>query len=294
MREISNILKKYDLRAYKYEKNGKAIVTDTNNGKYVVKLKKRNNNNIYQYLNSRSFNYYPRILNSANDNYEITEYIEQIDMPSEQKLLDMIDLVTLLHNKTTYYKEATEDDYKKIYEDIKNNIEYLNSYYNDIITVIDSKVYMSPSEYLIARNITKIFSTLYFCEKKIEEWYKMVEKKDKQRVVVLHNNLSLDHFLRSKNAYLINWDKSKIDIPIFDLYKLYKKHALDYDFEILLKHYENKYPLSEDERILFFILISLPEKIEFTDNEFEMCKKISQEIELLYKTEKLILPYYSK
>lgn len=294
MREISNLLKKYDLRACKYEKNGKAIVTDTNNGKYVIKLKNRNNNNIYDYLNSRSFNYYPHILNRENDNYEITEYIEQIDMPSEQKLLDMIDLVTLLHNKTTYYKEATEDDYKKIYEDIKNNIEYLKSYYNDIITVIDNKIYMSPSEYLIARNITKIFSALYFCEKKVEDWYKMVENKDKQRVVVLHNNLSLDHFLRSKNAYLINWDKSKIDIPIFDLYKLYKKHALDYDFEILLKHYESKYPLSEDERNLFFILISLPTKIEFINNEFEMCKNISHEIDLLYKTEKLISPYYSK
>lgn len=294
MREISNILKKYDLRAYKYEKNGKAIVTDTNNGRYVIKLKNRNNDNIYDYLNSRSFNYYPHRLNSDNDNYEITEYIEQIDMPSEQKLLDMIDLVTLLHNKTTYYKEVTEDDYKKIYEDIKNNIEYLKSYYNDIITVIDSKIYMSPSEYLIARNITKIFSALYFCEKNIEDWYKMVEDKDKQRVVVLHNNLSLDHFLRSKNAYLINWDKSKIDIPIFDLYKLYKRHALDYDFEVLLKHYESKYPLLEDERNLFFILISLPPKIEFIDNEFEMCKNISHEIDLLYKTEKLISPYYSK
>ena len=41
----------------------------------------------------------------------------------------MIDLVGLLHNKTTYYKEVDESDYKELYEDITNNIIHLNGYY---------------------------------------------------------------------------------------------------------------------------------------------------------------------
>ena len=51
------------------------------------------------------------------------------NMPDEQKMLDMIDLVGLLHNKTTYYKNIDLDDYKKIYEDIANNIFYISSRY---------------------------------------------------------------------------------------------------------------------------------------------------------------------
>ena len=32
-------------------------------------------------------------------------------MPEEQKMIDMINLVSLLHSKTTFYKEVDEDDY---------------------------------------------------------------------------------------------------------------------------------------------------------------------------------------
>ena len=59
------------------------------------------------------------------------EYQEDIDMPLDQKMFDMIDLIALLHNKTTYYEEVDVDNYKKLYEDISNNIAYLTSYYND-------------------------------------------------------------------------------------------------------------------------------------------------------------------
>ena len=45
----------------------------------------------------------------------------------------------------------------------------------------------------------------------------MVKDKRKVRYVVVHNNLDLDHFLKGKNNYLISWDKSKIDLPIYDL-----------------------------------------------------------------------------
>ena len=34
--------------------------------------------------------------------------------------------------------------------------------------------------------------------------------------------------------YLINWEKAKIDIPIYDLYKFYKKYALYFNFKELI------------------------------------------------------------
>lgn len=293
MKEINYTLRQYDLKPKQYRKFGKAFLINTNNGKFIIKEKVRDNNsNIFKYLDSRSFNYYPKIVSNDMDDYEITEYIEEIPTPSEQKIVDMVDLITLLHNKTTFYKEVDEADYKKTYEDIKNNTEYLMSYYNDIISVIESKIYMSPSEYLLARNISKIFGAISFCNNEIDEWLEIVKDKKKQRLVVLHNNLELDHFLKNKNSYLISWNKSKIDIPIFDLYKLYRKHGLEYDFENILNHYESHYPLLLEEKKLLFILMSLPIKIEFDKSEYAMCKLISDEIDLLYKTEKLVLEKY--
>lgn len=289
MLKVFQLLKKNNLKTRSYKKNGKVILVDTNEGKKVIKKGK---NNIYKYLESRDFNYFPSV--RLDEDYEILDYVEEIEMPSEQKITDMMKLIALLHNKTTYYKEIVEDEFQKIYDDISNNIDYLNSYYTDIISIIETHEYMSPSEYLLARNISKIFNSLNFSKYELDNWYRMVENKKKQRYVVLHNNLELDHFIKNYNSYLISWEKAKIDIPIFDIYKLYKKHCLDFDFSTLFKIYENDYPLLEEERKLLFVLISLPDKIEFNDTEYEMTKKIGKMLDCLYKTDDLISPYYSE
>lgn len=290
MHDISEFLKRYNIVPKSYKKNGKVTII---NGKYVVKNKNRNNNDVLKYLLSRNFNYFPKIL-SNNDDYELTEYVEEVDMPEEQKMMDMIDLIALLHNKTTYYKEVDIDDFDKIYDDINNNIIHLYSYYNDVMTIIENKIIYSPSEYLLARNISIIFDTLNFESNLLNKWHNIVKEKRKQRYVVIHNNLDINHFLENQDNYLISWNKSKIDLPIYDLYKLYKKYNLNYDFESLLKRYERSYPLLEEEKILFHILILLPDKIEFNDTEFEMCKKISNVVDNLYKTKDYVLPYYSE
>jgi len=294
MYEISEFLKKYNIVPKSYQKNGKATIINTKNGKYVIKNKNRDNNDILKYLLSRNFDYFPKLLSDSADDYELIEYVEDIDMPEEQKMMDMIDLIALLHSKTTYYKEVDIDDFDKIYDDINNNIAYLYNYYNDIMTIIENKIIYSPSENLLARNISIIFDTLNFENNLLNKWQEIVKEKRKQRYVVIHNNLDIDHFLKNQNNYLISWDKSKIDLPIYDLYKLYKKNNLKYDFETLLKRYERIYPLLEEEKLLFHILILLPDKIEFNNNEFEMCQKISDTIDNLYKTKDYVLPYYSE
>lgn len=291
MIELNNVLKKHDLRTHSYQKLGRAILINTNQGKFIVK-EKTNQSSIFDYLHSRNFDYYPTMID--DEKYVITSYIEPIDIPNEQKMIDLIKLVSLLHSKTTHYKEIDMDDYKKTYEEISHDIDYLFGYYHDLMNVIESKVYMSPSEYLLARNISTILGSLNFSKAEIQSWYELVSNNRKRRYVVLHNNLELDHFIQNKGSYLISWDQSKIDIPIYDLYKLYKKHGIEYDFESLLYQYESNYPLLEEERKLFFVLISLPDKIEFIDSEYNMCKSISNLIDYLYKTESLLSPYYSK
>jgi len=293
MRQINEILKKYEIKPYRYTTNGNVTFVDTEMGRFAIK-EKSPNQEILNYLKSRSFDYYPKIVNNEDDDYEISEFVEDTEYPNEQKIMDLVSVVSLLHNKTTHFKEVDLEDYKKIYEDVTNNIEYLTSYYNDIITFIETKVYMSPSEYLIARNISKVYASLNFCKGEIDKWYSMIQNKTKQRYVVIHNNLDLSHFIKSDKVYLTSWRKAKISLPIFDLYILYKRHALDFEFSEILKYYEQNYPLLEDERKLFFVLISLPPKIEFLKTEYENTAYISEQMDLLYKTEKLLSPYYSK
>lgn len=288
MKEISELLKKNDIRALSYKRNGNVIIADTNVGKVVIKRNK-NKDYIYNYLNTRNFDYYPEILDS--EDYIVSKYVEDIDIPPEQKILDLVDLVSLMHSKTTHYKNISEDEYKKIYEDLMNNFEYLYEYYNDLISIIDDKVFMSPSEYLLARNISAIFKSIEIGRGYVEDWLKEVEGLNKLRMSIVHNNLDLSHYIRNSYDYLVSWDKSKIDIPIFDLYNLYNNHFLDFNFFELLKRYEQTYPLKKYESDLFFILINMPSKIEFNDTEFNMCIKISNEIDRLYKSNELVNQY---
>ena len=291
MKEISDLLKENDLRAYSYKTIGNVVIADTNDGKYAVK-KNCNKDKIYNYLNSRNFFYYPEII--KKDKYILSRFVEDIEIPDEQRILDLIDLVSLLHAKTTHYKENTEDEYKKIFEDLSNNYEYLYEYYNDIINIIDERVFFRPSEYLISTNISFIFSSLNNGRKLIDDWLKKIDGKNTMRKSIVHNNLKLSHFIRNDKDYLISWDKSKIDIPIFDLYNLYNNHYSDFDFYEIFKRYEKNYPLKDEERELLFILISMPSKLEFDSTEYNNCLKIMNEIERLNKSHYIIEKYNKK
>ena len=156
------------------------------------------------------------------------------------------------------------------------------------MNVIETHVFMSPSEYLIARNISKIIGALNYSKKSIEEWYDAVKTIAKKRVVLLYNNIDINHVIRDKDLYLINWENSTHGIPIYDLYKFYMKYALYFDFEDLFNYYESKYPLLDEEKKLFYVLISIPEIIKFTNDEINNCRNSKNMIDMIYKTEVLI------
>ena len=291
MYRIRPLIEKSKLKPIKYAKKKSVYIIETNDNKYVIK--KKNDNYILNYLKTRNFDYMPKILNE-DETYQLTEYIDEINVPDDQKIFDLIDIVSLLHYKTTHFKEVDANYYKGLYEDITGNIEYLRNYYNDLIAIIDNKEFMAPYEYVIARNIGKIYEALDFSQREIEVWYEEVKNEKKRRVVVLHNNLDLSHFIRNEESYLISWNRAKIDNSIFDLYKLYKKCGNDFDFNSLLSKYENKYPLLDHEKRFLFILMSMPEEIDLTGSNYTITSNVSERIDLIYKTESIISPYYSE
>ncbi len=277
MKQINNILHELQLVPTCYEKNGKTTIIKLDDDVKIVA--KKHKNNMYQYLNNRSFNYYPELIYQGD--YDISLYEEEIPIPDEQKILDLIDLISLLHSKTTYYESINIDHYQSLYEDIDGNIKYLKLYYDDIMLQVENTIYMSPSQYYLARNISVIYSSLDLCHDRLEKWYRKAKELTKHRVVVLHNNLSLKHLINNK---LISWDKSKIGIPIFDLYKLYKTYYDKFEWDEIINRYTRKYPLKNEELELFILLISIPNKIELTNNEFNSVKNISTELNYISHT----------
>lgn len=288
---LREILAKYDIPINKITILSNAKIVDD---KIVVKERKNDDiDKTYSYLKSRSFDYFPEPI-AMFDKYELYPYIDSGYEPKEQKAMDLMYLLSLLHSKTTFYREVDIDRNKEIYENIVNDLDYLNNYYSDLITSIEKEVYMAPSSYLIARNINIIFESIYYSRNMIESWYKKIENNKNERVVNIHNNITLDHYIKSEKPYLISWNKSRIDSPIYDLLSFYKNHYLELDFDDLFNYYESSYPLKEEEKLLLFSYMSIPDKIELENDEYKMCIKINKMIDYLYKTSKLIMNYQKK
>ncbi len=275
MLRVHNILKKYNIVPTKIVKNNNVFIIDD---KYVVKENK--NKDIYHYLDDRSFKYYPKIVNKVDDDYLITEYIKEEDTTDRTKIEDMIDLTALLHNKTTFYKKVDVADKKEIYEDTMKKINDIFKYYDSYMVDIESKEIYSPSEYLLAVNISIIFSSLYKAKERLDSWYENIKDKDKVRYVINHNNLDVSHFIKNDNKYLTSWDKASIGLPIYDLYNLFTKKMYDYD--LILDSYTSSYPLLDYEKELLLIFLLIPHKIEKED-EYDKVVEIVNIVDKLVK-----------
>lgn len=275
-------------KPYRYTIKGKSTILETTCGDFIIKPKNKDINELYTYLTNRGFINYPKIIDSSRDEVNVFEYVEDIKLPKEQKCDDLIEIIASLHNKTSYFKEVSEDRFKSIYEDVLSNINYLSNYYNTLYEIGFNEVYASPSNYIFMRNYYKLNSALEYAKSELENWYSLVTSETKIRVCLIHNNLELNHLLNDK---LISWDNYMIDTPVTDIVKLYKKEWKNINFSEILERYMYKFPLLEYEKKLLFILISMPPEIKKSDNEFEKCKVVSEVMDYVFKTEELIRPY---
>lgn len=289
MNSLKELLKKYNLTVenVEYLKNTKII--DTQKGKYVIKIKTSNTHKIYDYLLSRNFENILLPINDSNDNYEIYPYIESETISKEEKAQDLIYILSLLHNRTTIYENLNLDSIKEIYETTQIELENLDYYYHDLQDYIENKVFMAPAEYLLIRNISNIYNAITYSKESIEKWYQEKIKQTTERQVLLHNNLSLDHFLVSKeNSFLINWNKSTHGYPMYDLIGLFKTSYKDLEFENLYRYYQKKYKYTLDEQLLFNSLIAKPWKIKFSNNNYDNTIVVNDLLEYIIKGSLLV------
>lgn len=271
----------------------KVKIIETEEEKKVSKIKKKNINELFLYLDTRDFLSHPEIINEENDTIDY-RYIEEIFMPKEEKDKSFLETVSLLHYKTTTRKNVSKKKYKDIYTKLIGNIDYIKEKYDNLINTIENEEYMSPGEYLFARNFNIIWQSITYAEKELNLWYRQVENETKQRVTIVHNNLKSDHFIIGKdekgerNNYLISWDNYMVDTPVLDLYKLYQNELYNIDLIENFKEYSKIMKLNEIEIKLFNILISIPPNIELDNNEYNNVQKVRQLVKRIYKSNSLI------
>ena len=273
MNELKKIIRKYGFNVKKYKQNGKIHIISTDSGTYCIKKKQREDlDKILSYLKAKQFN---NILNvNQDDEYEITNYIEELPVLNEDKAMEAIYLMSMLHNKTTFYKSISLDDVKCFYENQVDKIIELKSYFDNLCYIYDSNLFLSPSQYLFIRNITVLFNALDYSKFYINKWYDIAKNKNSKRVAMNHNNLELSHIIMSNSSYILNWNHAKIDTPVMDLYRFFRKNFSYININSLFGVYSSKYQLLPEEVFLLFSHLLLPDKIEIASNEINNIKEI--------------------
>ena len=295
MNETREILKKHALNPYRYIIKDNVIIVDTDKGRFVLKKRKESTNiNIHRYLLSRNFSNILEALNPDPDDYYITPYIEGIEIPNEQKAEDLALLMGNLHAKTVFYKEIDLDKIKEIYENLILKINNSKTYYQKLEDIIINDIYMAPSCFLLIKNISVIYYSLNYALQELKDWYELISEKKRERVTVVHNNLSIEHLLHNDHNYLISWDRAKLDYPIYDFYSFFMNNDYTYDYVTLFYLYQSKFPLMEEEKKLLFVLLSIPDKINITYNVYNDTKKIYHTIYRLIKINEIISKHYPK
>lgn len=250
--------------------------------------KKRNDEvlELYDYLSIRNFDNFPKVIDVTDDEMR-SEYIEETKYHEVTDGMEIIRTMASLHSKTLFYKDISHNKYSEIYNKLLENIEYLKDYYEKIIEDIETEVYMSPSHYLFARNYSVILGSLKYSTSELKKWYNLVKDKTNERVSIVHNNISKDHFIKGDKNYLISWEKHLVDTPVLDLYKFYKKDGFKMNFKMLYEEYNKILVLLPEEDKLFKILISIPPKIELISNEFENTIYIKDSFKYIYESYKV-------
>ncbi len=265
----------------KYIKKAKIIIEDDR--KFVVKKRKINIEKIYSYLENREFFHFVKPI-EVNQTEEIYPFIVELECSDNDRAKDLVYLVSILHSKTTKFELVNLDKIKMRYEDTIKRLNDVFLYYSKLQDEIEEHIYMSPAELLLMKNISKIYFMLNGSRAFLEDYYKKQEKKYNERYVVLHGNLSLEHILESDKKYLISWNFSKIDLPIYDLIIFYRKEYDKVEMDSLFELYQSKYLLTEEEKDLFFSLINIPEIVKLDKTNFIDTINIKKLVDYMDKT----------
>ncbi|MBQ7136576.1 MAG: hypothetical protein IJO43_01190 [Bacilli bacterium] len=292
MNSLKKIKDNFSFKINECSFNNNVRFINTDKGRFVVKKNKHNNANLFRYLRTKNFHNFLELYDYS-DEYEVYQYVNNVPVTIEEKALDIVNLITMLHNKTTFYKSSDIDKFQEIYEDINNKLAYLNNYYQNIRMIIEEEKYTSPSGYLFLRNLSVIHRSIDESKYFIDKWYELVKTKENFRVATIHNYLELDHLIKGDVTYLISWDKSCKASPIYDIMSLYKETYDKVDFYSLFELYNSKYPLYEEELYLLFSLLLVPSKLEFIKREIVNTKDVYELNNYLISTINFISKYQS-
>ncbi len=262
----------------------------------TIFIKKRSSYNIeevYKYLDDHAVSNYLKPV-EVTDKELIFPYFEKNSLTDDEISKRLVLNLTIWQNKTTTYQKLNLDEVKNFYESTKKEINYLFSYYRDIILQLETKVYYLPTEYLFLRNSSILNRQLRVAADLLEEWYETVKNKERERLVYCHGKCELAHFLPIDDGYFISLEQAHLGRVSDDIENLFRKNFSSIDLVTTYNLYQRKYPYTLDEKLFLFVKLAIPPKIDIYPCNLETNKRLLDFYEQLIDFNKFILEEQEK
>lgn len=239
---IENVEKYYNIKINQVTPVNETLMVKTKkNEKFILKrIKNKEIVEIYHYLLAQKFTHFimPELtihnqlfMVYNQQYYYLIRYFDDIDYPIEKKLIDYIDLLQKLHNKTVIRKNFNKSQFNRLYKRKLKRLDKQFQLLDLYIVECENKKYKSIFDwtYMVKYNeIMFIKNIMINLDEKIAS---LLEKIDIYDYCIIHNNPSIDHFIvTNEKNYLISFDHSTIGFKVHDYIKLFIDYS-EYDVD---------------------------------------------------------------
>ena len=282
---------KYSINIKRVEYHKDYIIVEADDSKKYLLKEKGNSKELFDYFNRIHYSYYLPLISDLDDSIEIYRYYDEISNDIEIKSKEMISSLISLQNKSFYYEEVGEEEFKKIYDNFHRQITDLMEYYYRLNDFIEEFSFPRIDYYVILKYISKIHNILKFSLERLNSWFELHDLN--LRKCFLINNLKIDNYCYSDVSFFIDYKDSNKDLLIYDFVSFYKENN-NINILELFEFYNSKINLSKSEMELLFCLICIPEKIDFSNDVYKNSVLIVNTIHYIDKTLEFVSEKYKK
>lgn len=218
----------------------------------------------------------------------------------------MLKELARLHFLTSKETKTDKTDIEQHYEQTstlwKRELKYLERWAEQC----EQKWYMSPFEWEFVQYFNEFYKAYEYALRTFTMWKNTILESNKIRTVLLHGNVSRDHFVYDEKGYgyFINFEQSRFGASYQDLLPFFSKTLRTYpiqgeDYTTWLTTYMKSYPLTESEILLLKSYLAHPgfiitllnryDERSVTNHEYKSTKRIQKAYWQLKNIEKIIM-----
>ena len=150
----------------------------------------------------------------------LTDFVEQIPMPLENRVRDYASFLGELHESTKVAVDKNDDEISWLYADDYRRIEENFMLLEKMMQQCEMKLSRSPFEWQVMMMYPLLYGMYRRSDESLKRFYRLLGRKKKMPLSMTHGDVNIANILPSvKRTHLINFEDSRFDLPSQDMLK---------------------------------------------------------------------------